>query len=75
MCSTWVPTILRTTYISRSGKTWCVITSPVEGDTHIIAYAPGIYDWNKHKVFAAKHWYDVKWVFPAAGDESDRHDT
>lgn len=46
------------------GQTWCVITSPVEGDTHIIAYAPGIYDWNKHKVFATKHWYDVNWSFP-----------
>jgi uncharacterized repeat protein (TIGR01451 family) len=46
------------------GQTWCTITSPIEGDTHIIAYAPGIYDWNKHKVFAVKHWYDVKWDFP-----------
>ncbi len=47
-----------------AGQTWCVITSPVEGDTHITAYAPGIYDWNKHKVFAVKHWYDVAWEFP-----------
>jgi len=46
------------------GQTWCTITSPVEGDTHIIVYAPGIYDWNKHKVFAVKHWYDVQWECP-----------
>jgi uncharacterized repeat protein (TIGR01451 family) len=46
------------------GQTWCTITSPVEGDTHIIVYAPGIYDWSKHKVFAVKHWYDVQWQFP-----------
>ncbi len=46
------------------GQTWCVITSPVEGDSHIIAYAPGIYDWSKHKVFAQKHWYDVAWQCP-----------
>jgi uncharacterized repeat protein (TIGR01451 family) len=46
------------------GQTWCTITSPIEGDTHIIVYAPGIYDWNKHKVFAVKHWYDVQWQFP-----------
>lgn len=46
------------------GQTWCVVTSPVEGDTHVIAYAPGIYDWNKHKAFAVKHWYDVQWQFP-----------
>ncbi len=46
------------------GQTWCVITSPVEGDSHVIAYAPGIYDWNKHKVFVVKHWYDVQWNCP-----------
>src|SRR5262245_29126305 len=42
------------------GQTWCTITSPIEGSTYITAYAPGIYDWSKHKVFAVKHWYDVK---------------
>ncbi len=46
------------------GQTWCTITSPIEGDTHIIVYAPGIYDQTKHKVFAVKHWYDVDWAFP-----------
>jgi len=49
------------------GQTWCTITSPVEGTTHIIAYAPGIYDWDKHKVFAKKHWYDVAWEWPPPG--------
>ena len=46
------------------GQTWCVITSPIEGTTHLIAYAPGIYDWNKHKIFATKHWFDVAWELP-----------
>ncbi|MFH1749018.1 MAG: DUF11 domain-containing protein [Planctomycetota bacterium] len=46
------------------GQTWCVITSPIEGDTYITAYAPAIYDWAKHKVFVTKHWYDVAWEFP-----------
>jgi uncharacterized repeat protein (TIGR01451 family) len=46
------------------GQTWCVITSPIEGDSYITAYAPGIYDWTKHKVFAVKHWYDIKWIWP-----------
>ncbi len=48
----------------KMGQTWCVITSPVEGTSHVIAYAPGIYDWGKHKVFVKKHWYDVIWEFP-----------
>jgi uncharacterized repeat protein (TIGR01451 family) len=47
-----------------SGQTWCTITSPIEGTTYITAYAPGIYDWAKHKVFAVKHWYDVKITCP-----------
>ena len=46
------------------GQTWCVITSPVEGTTHVVAYAPGIYDRSKHKVFVEKHWFDVKWDLP-----------
>jgi uncharacterized repeat protein (TIGR01451 family) len=47
-----------------TGQTFCVVTSPVEGDTHIVAYAPGIYDWENHKAFAVKHWYDVAWEWP-----------
>lgn len=49
----------------KDGQTWAVITSPVEGTSHIIAYCPGIQDWNKHKVFATKHWRDVKVTMPA----------
>lgn len=49
------------------GQTWCVITSPIEGETHIVAYAPGIYAWDSHKAFAVKHWYDVAWEWPVAG--------
>ena len=46
------------------GQSWCVITSPIEGTTHVIAYAPGIYDSTRHKVFVVKHWYDVAYEFP-----------
>jgi len=48
----------------KTGDTWCVISSPIEGTTHIVAYAPGIFDWEKHKVFATKHWQDVTWEWP-----------
>jgi uncharacterized repeat protein (TIGR01451 family) len=46
------------------GQTWCVITSPIEGDTNVVVYAPGIFNWDKHKVFAVKHWLDAAWQFP-----------
>lgn len=48
----------------KAGQTWCTITSAEEGDTYITAYAPGIYDWEKHKVFAVKHWIDAEACFP-----------
>lgn len=47
------------------GQTWCVITSPIEGETNITVYCPGIYNWDKHKVFAKKYWYDVDVIFPS----------
>src|SRR5262249_17894182 len=37
----------------RPGQTWCVISSGVEGDTHITAYAPAIQDWEKGRVFVS----------------------
>lgn len=42
-----------------AGQTWCTITSPVEGDSHMIAYVPAIQDGLRHKVFAVKHWQRV----------------
>ena len=41
------------------GQSWCTITSPVEGDSHMIAYVPEIKDGLRHKVFAIKHWQKV----------------
>jgi hypothetical protein len=38
------------------GQTWCVITSSVPGDTHLVVYAPGIFNWDRHKVYVVKHW-------------------
>lgn len=47
-----------------AGQTWCVITSTVEGTSKMIAYAPAIQDWNRHKAFAEKNWMDVTWEWP-----------
>jgi uncharacterized repeat protein (TIGR01451 family) len=49
----------------RPGQTWCVITSAVEGDTHVTCYAPGIYDWDRGRVFVSCKWVDANWQFPA----------
>ena len=47
-----------------TGQTWAVITSAIEGVTHVVAYAPSIYDWDKHKVFVSKQWRDVAFKLP-----------
>lgn len=48
----------------RPGQTYCIIYSPVEGETHVTCYAPGIHDWQKHKVTVVKHWVDAQPIFP-----------
>jgi uncharacterized repeat protein (TIGR01451 family) len=48
----------------RPGQSWCVITSPVEGDSHLTVYAPGIFNWDKGRVFVTCKWADANWVFP-----------
>ncbi|MCS7046228.1 MAG: hypothetical protein NZO58_07720, partial [Gemmataceae bacterium] len=51
-------------FMVRPGQCWCTITSAIEGDTHITVYAPGIYDWEKNKVYATIRWVDCVWEFP-----------
>ena len=48
----------------RPGQTWCVITSPIEGDSHLTVYAPGIFNWDKGRVFVTCKWADANWIFP-----------
>jgi uncharacterized repeat protein (TIGR01451 family) len=42
-----------------------VISSAVEGDSHVTVYAPEIHNWDAHKVFVTKHWVDAEWTLPA----------
>jgi uncharacterized repeat protein (TIGR01451 family) len=51
-------------FVIRPGQSWCVISSAVEGDTHVTVYAPEIADWDKHKVSVTKHWVDAEWTLP-----------
>jgi uncharacterized repeat protein (TIGR01451 family) len=51
-------------FVIRPGQTWCVVSSAVEGDTHVTVYAPEIANWDTHKVFLTKHWVDAEWVLP-----------
>lgn len=51
-------------FVIRPGQTWCVVSSAVEGDTHVTVYAPEIANWDLHKVFVTKHWVDAEWILP-----------
>lgn len=46
------------------GQTWVTITSPVEGETHVIAFCPAIRNAQKHKAFAVKYWIDANIEWP-----------
>ena len=65
MAATWDTPLVHGIVI-RPGQTWCVISSAVEGDSHITVYAPGIANWDMHKVFVTKHWVDAEWIMPPA---------
>ncbi len=54
----------RDDFVIRPGQTWCVVSSAVEGDSHITCYAPEIFNWNNHKVTVTKHWINAGWTIP-----------
>jgi uncharacterized repeat protein (TIGR01451 family) len=51
-------------FMIRPGQSWCVISSAVEGDTHVTVYCPEIANWDHHKVHVTKHWVDAEWALP-----------
>jgi uncharacterized repeat protein (TIGR01451 family) len=55
---------LSPTIAIRPGQTWCVLTSAVEGDTHVSVFVPGIHDWEKRLVHTTIRWVDAGWEFP-----------
>jgi uncharacterized repeat protein (TIGR01451 family) len=54
-------------FVIRPGQSWCVVSSAVEGDTHITVYAPEIANWDARQVVVSKHWVDAEWTLPPPG--------
>ncbi len=46
------------------GQTFCVVSSPVPGETVLTAYAPGVFNWEKGRVVAKVVWGEGRFVFP-----------
>lgn len=48
----------------KRGQAWVSVTSPVEGVSHVTAFAPSVYEWGKRTKTATIYWYDALWAFP-----------
>ncbi|HEY8506310.1 MAG TPA: hypothetical protein VIL46_17120, partial [Gemmataceae bacterium] len=51
-------------FMIRPGQTWCVVSSAVEGETALTAYAPAVHDWDRHRVVVKTAWLDAQCEFP-----------
>jgi len=47
-----------------NGQAWVTLTSPVEGTSHVVAYAPKVPAWDDRVREATVHWIDAQWRFP-----------
>ncbi|HLW67086.1 MAG TPA: hypothetical protein VKS79_17360 [Gemmataceae bacterium] len=54
--------------VIQPGQTWCIISSPVEGDSFLTVSSPDIKDVTKRQVVATVHWVDTQWQFPSAAN-------
>ena len=53
-------------FVIRPGQSWCVVSSAVEGDTHLTVYAPEIHNWEASRVYVTHHWVNARFACPTA---------
>ena len=53
-------------FVIKPGQSWCIVSSPVEGETKVTVYAPEIHDWDRRAVTATVQWVDCQWQFPGS---------
>lgn len=46
------------------GQSWISVTSPTEGTTHVVVWAPKEHNWERRKETATIYWVDAVWKFP-----------
>lgn len=46
------------------GQSWITVSSPIEGTSHVTAYAPDVYGWDSRKQTSLIYWVDAQWIFP-----------
>jgi uncharacterized repeat protein (TIGR01451 family) len=50
--------------VLQRGQSWISITSPTEGTTHVVVWAPQEQNWERRKATATIYWVDAAWRFP-----------
>lgn len=51
-------------FVIKPGQTWCIVSSPKEGETKVTAYIPAINNWDNNRVVATTYWLDAAWAPP-----------
>jgi uncharacterized repeat protein (TIGR01451 family) len=51
-------------FVQRPGQTFCIVSSPVDGETKVTAYVPAIHDMDKNRVTVTTFWLDAAWRVP-----------
>jgi uncharacterized repeat protein (TIGR01451 family) len=46
------------------GQSWISVTSPTEGTSHVVVWAPQEHNWDRRKTSATIYWVDAVWQFP-----------
>jgi uncharacterized repeat protein (TIGR01451 family) len=46
------------------GQSWISLTSPTEGTSHIVVWAPKEQNWERRKATATVYWVNAAWRFP-----------
>ncbi len=46
------------------GQSWITVTSPTEGTSHVVVWAPKEHNWERRKTTATIFWIDAAWQFP-----------
>jgi len=57
------PTPTDDVYLQK-GQSWISVTSPTEGQTHVVVWTPKEQNWNYRKATATIYWVDATWRLP-----------
>lgn len=54
----------------QKGQSWISITSPTEGTSHVVVWAPKEMNWDRRKATATIYWVDAAWRLPQSSQAS-----